>query len=93
MQHDSTDSFLCTLPCRGQAVAAQLSSMLRDMPKRTAAAVGTSAAGTASMLREARWKAALQVRDNHRLMFLLGARPVGVMSTHVLPPLELQREL
>ena len=35
--------------------------MLRDVPKRTAAAVSTSAAGTASMLREARWKAALQV--------------------------------
>jgi hypothetical protein len=37
--------------------------MLRDVPKRTAAAVSTSAAGTASMLREARWKAALQVQN------------------------------
>lgn len=48
------------MPCRGQDVAAQLATMLKSVPQRTAAAVGTTAAGTASMLREARWKAALQ---------------------------------
>ena len=49
--------------CSGPTAAANLGNMLRDVPKRTAAAVSTSAAGTASMLREARWKAALQVLE------------------------------